>query len=62
MRPVRLARFVEEKTIIWEHVSSYDFPENLRTFVRIVLDGGFRTFEHLYTDPLCFYGAFRAVA
>ena len=23
-------------------------------------DGGFRTFGHLYTDPLCFYGAFRA--
>jgi SAM-dependent methyltransferase len=51
----------EEKTIIWEHVSQYDFPENLRTFERLALEGGFRTFEHLYTDPFCFYGAFRAV-
>ena len=51
----------EEKTIIWEHVSQYDFPKNLRTFERIALEGGFRTFEHLYTDPFCFYGAFRSV-
>jgi hypothetical protein len=27
------------------------FPENLRTFERIALEGGFRTFEHVYTDP-----------
>jgi 16S rRNA G966 N2-methylase RsmD len=51
----------QEKTTIWEHVSRYDFPENLRTFERIALEGGFRTFEHVYTDPFCFYGAFRAV-
>jgi SAM-dependent methyltransferase len=51
----------EEKATIWEHVSQYDFPENLGTFERIALEGGFRSFEHLYTDPFCFYGAFRAV-
>ena len=51
----------EEKTTIWEHVSQYDFPENLGTFERIAFEGGFRSFEHLYTDPFCFYGAFRAM-
>jgi hypothetical protein len=51
----------DERATIWEHVSHYDFPENLRTFERIAREGGFRTFEHLYTDPFCFYGAFRAV-
>ena len=51
----------KEKATIWEHVSQYDFPENLETFERIVLEGGFRRFQHLYSDPFCFYGAFRAV-
>jgi ubiquinone/menaquinone biosynthesis C-methylase UbiE len=51
----------EEKATIWEHVSQYDFPENSKSFERIALEGGFRSLEHLYTDPFCFYGAFRAV-
>ena len=51
----------EERKIIWEHVSQYDFPENLRTFERIACEGGFRSLEHLYTDPFRFYGAFRAL-
>jgi ubiquinone/menaquinone biosynthesis C-methylase UbiE len=51
----------EEKKTIWEHVSQYDLPENLRTFERIALEGGFRSVEHLYTDPFRFYGAFRAL-
>ena len=51
----------EEKMTIWEHVSQDDFPENLSTFERIALEGGFRILEHLYTDPCRFYGAFRAL-
>jgi ubiquinone/menaquinone biosynthesis C-methylase UbiE len=51
----------EERRTIWEHVSQYDFPENLRTFERIAFEGGFRSLEHLYTDPFRFYGAFRAL-
>jgi SAM-dependent methyltransferase len=51
----------KEKATVWEHVSQYDFPENLETFERIVLEGGFRRFEHLYSDPFCFYGAFCAL-
>ena len=31
------------KTTIWEHVSQYDSPENLRTFEQIALEGGFRS-------------------
>jgi SAM-dependent methyltransferase len=50
----------DERATIWEHVSHYDFPENLKTFERIAYEGGFRTLEHLYTDRFCFYGAFRA--
>ena len=51
----------KERKTIWEHVSQYDFPENLRTFERIAFEGGFRSLEHLYTDPFRFYGAFRAL-
>jgi SAM-dependent methyltransferase len=50
----------DERATIWEHVSHYDFPENLETFERVAYEGGFRTLEHLYTDRFCFYGAFRA--
>jgi 16S rRNA G966 N2-methylase RsmD len=52
----------EEKTTIWEHVSNYDFPERRESFEQIALEAGFRAFEHLYTDPFGFYGAFRAIA
>jgi ubiquinone/menaquinone biosynthesis C-methylase UbiE len=51
----------DERATIWKHVSQYDLPENLETFKRIAYEGGFRTFEHLYTDRFCFYGAFRAI-
>ena len=32
------------------------------SFTEIALQAGFRAFEHLYTDPFRFYGAFRALA
>lgn len=52
----------EEKSAIWEHVSKYDFPESPARFEEMALEAGFRAFEHLYTDPYQFYGAFRAFA
>ena len=52
----------EEKSAVWEHVSRYDFPESPERFEEMALEAGFRAFEHLYTDPYQFYGAFRAVA
>jgi hypothetical protein len=52
----------EEKSMIWEHVSNHDFPESRESFAEIALQAGFRAFEHLYTDPFRFYGAFRAIA
>ena len=47
--------------VVRRDFQEYDFPENLRTFEQIALEGGFRSFEHLYTDPFCFYGAFHAI-
>jgi 16S rRNA G966 N2-methylase RsmD len=52
----------EEKATIWEHVSNHDFPESHASFEEIAWQAGFRAFEHLYTDPFRFYGAFRALA
>jgi 16S rRNA G966 N2-methylase RsmD len=52
----------EEKSTIWEHVAKFDFPESREKFKEIASKAGFRGFEHLYTDPSRFYGAFRAFA
>lgn len=51
-----------EKSTIWDHVSNYDFPESCESFEEIASHAGFRAFEHLYSDPMRFYGAFRAMA
>jgi Methyltransferase domain len=51
-----------EKSAIWNHVANYDFPESRQSFEEIALKAGLHGFEHLYTDPWQFYGAFRAIA
>lgn len=52
----------EEKAAIWDHVVRFDYPESCESFGEIAVKAGFRAFEHLYTDPFRFYGAFRALA
>ena len=53
---------LEEKALIWEHVSECDYPESPERFVEIARWAGFSSCDHLLTDPYRFYCGFRAIA
>jgi cyclopropane fatty-acyl-phospholipid synthase-like methyltransferase len=53
---------MDEKALIWGHVSECDYPESPERFEEIARRAGFSACEHLSTDPYGFYCAFRASA
>ena len=53
---------MDEKALIWGHVSECDYPESPERFEEIARRAGFSACEHLLTDPYRFYCGFRAIA
>jgi 16S rRNA G966 N2-methylase RsmD len=52
---------LEEKAIIWRHVSQCDYPESPERFEEIARQAGFAACERLLIDPYRFYCGFRAI-
>jgi hypothetical protein len=53
---------LEEKALIWGHVSECDYPESPERFEEIARRAGFSACDNLLTDPYRFYCGFRAIA